>query len=374
MIAGVRSLSLLALVAAGCSEGALPLSGIDAALPPDLIAPGIDLAAGGPACRTVELRFTPGAPGLQIAAWIEDGAGSFVDTLYVTRATARYGLANRPGAALLKTDFKWPYGRREMVLPVWAHRRGHLYPRIVMGGVCGNSATTLCPDGTPCAGDCDDTTIVYHARVSSYEPYYCSPSGASPIDAMSCASRGQFSKGAFADGATSLYPPRADMTTVAAADSPELARFAGMNDLAAVSQATPPAGAPVEPPASWDAHQFPDGEYVAWIELSQESDFNASHDYPNQDDSTPAWNFEGHAFLGQPSVLFAVPFHLSPAGDVAAAADYAGYGAWDGQDGTLRPPDGTISEGVPGSGAGRLLEVTDGTASYRVQVAVGRCP
>jgi len=33
------------------------------------------------------------------------------------------GIGNRPGAAQMNSGFRWPYGRRESVLPVWAQRR-----------------------------------------------------------------------------------------------------------------------------------------------------------------------------------------------------------------------------------------------------------
>ena len=77
-------------------------------------------------CHAVELSFSPAAH-LQIAAWVEDSSGNFVDTVYVTRATGALGLANRPGNARFKSAYRWPYGRRVMVLPVWAHRRNHSY-------------------------------------------------------------------------------------------------------------------------------------------------------------------------------------------------------------------------------------------------------
>ncbi|MSP62374.1 MAG: hypothetical protein EXR72_18980 [Myxococcales bacterium] len=90
-------------------------------------------ARAEPICRGVDLHFAPGAPDMQIAVWIETAAGQYVDTAYITRLTGQFGLANRPGAGLLKTDFRWPYGRREMVLPVWAHRRNKHYPKVMMG-------------------------------------------------------------------------------------------------------------------------------------------------------------------------------------------------------------------------------------------------
>src|SRR5205814_664158 len=113
------------------------------------------------------------------------------------------------GEALLKTDFRWPYGRREMVLPIWAHKRDHHYPKVMMGGGCGNAPGKTCPDGSKCSGgpgcgdslscECDDTTIAYHSRVSSYETFFCAPNGGN-IDAMSCATPVRtLSKGAYAD-------------------------------------------------------------------------------------------------------------------------------------------------------------------------------
>ncbi len=331
-------------------------------------------ALADPPCRTVELRFAPGAADLQIAIWIEDVAGHFKNTAYITRLTGQFGLANRPGIALLKTNFRWPYGRREMVLPVWAHRRNVHYPKVLMGGACGNSPASKCLDKSPCGGDCEDSTIAYHSRTSSYEPFYCSPSGPSSIDAMSCASKGTFSKGAFADApAYSLYPPRADLTSFTNYDSGDAKNFASLNDLVAVSAATPKKGAPLNPPVSWSAASLPDGDYVAWIELSQESDFNAQHNHPNKADSVIEWDFEGHPFLGQPSVVYKVPFQIGASSYSNSTSSYAGYGSWDGSSGTMTLPDGTITVGIDGTGAGRLLQVNDGVDVYRFKVVVGGC-
>jgi hypothetical protein len=55
----------------------------------------------------------------QIAIWITDEQGSFVDTVYVTRKIAQKGLGNRGGSL----DDKWG-GSRLSTLPVWAHTRG----------------------------------------------------------------------------------------------------------------------------------------------------------------------------------------------------------------------------------------------------------
>ena len=126
-------------------------------------------------CRKVETTFFP-APNLQIAVWVEDEAGQYVDTVYVTRLTGTLGLANRPGNGFFKSDFRFPYGRREMVLPVWAHKRDKRYGRVMMGGKFGNSKETCMASGIS-ASECDDATIGYHFMVSSPEPFFCSPRG-----------------------------------------------------------------------------------------------------------------------------------------------------------------------------------------------------
>ena len=55
----------------------------------------------------------------QMAVWLEDEQGRFVDTVMVTRKTAAKGLGNRGGGL----DDRWG-GSRLSVLPVWAYRRG----------------------------------------------------------------------------------------------------------------------------------------------------------------------------------------------------------------------------------------------------------
>ncbi|HMI92890.1 MAG TPA: hypothetical protein VK509_16055, partial [Polyangiales bacterium] len=70
----------------------------------------------------LELRFTP-APHAQIAIWVEDANGRFIRTFGLTQAVAFRGIGNRPGASLMNSGYRWPYGRREGALPVWASRR-----------------------------------------------------------------------------------------------------------------------------------------------------------------------------------------------------------------------------------------------------------
>src|SRR5687768_9603404 len=81
-------------------------------------------------CRVLDIDLLP-SEDLQIVIWLEDEAGNFIDTLFITDATGRYGLGNRPGIMEFNTEFGWPYGRRETVFPVWSHRRGVVYPKLV---------------------------------------------------------------------------------------------------------------------------------------------------------------------------------------------------------------------------------------------------
>src|SRR5579862_4357965 len=79
---------------------------------------GAAWAGPDPTCRVVQVAFTPqGLPAQgkrtalspQIAVWVEQPTGPWVADLYVTRSIGLYGLGNRPGQALLKSDYRWPY-------------------------------------------------------------------------------------------------------------------------------------------------------------------------------------------------------------------------------------------------------------------------
>src|SRR5262249_18510731 len=78
-------------------------------------------------------------------------------------------------------------------------------------------------------------------------------------------------------------------------------------------------------------------------------------------------------FLGQPSIVFKVPFRYDGTGATFGTATYAGYGAWDGQDGDLRPPDGSITTDKDGSGLGRLVGLDGQAQGNRFAVVVGAC-
>lgn len=352
-----------------------------------------DAWAIDPTCRVVEVRFTPqGFPAQggraplapQIAVWVEQPDAKWLADLYVTRSVGLLGLGNRPGAALLKSDFRWPYGRRPMTLPIWAYRRGKQYGYVVMGGKCStrynpnNPADTTCPNDFNGSPADDDTTIAYHGPVSSTEPYYCSPSGwrtvvQNGVDVVTCASSFFGSKGWYAPGLSSPFPPRADLMAFGGNDHPSAMRFATDNDVAAVSAATPATGRLVDPIRWYTNSSTPDGNYVMWVEASIESDFNPSWMTGKaMPEPHSEWDHLGKDFLGQPSVVYKVPFVLDMSGRVATTADYEGYGDWRGLSGTINPPDATISQSG-GSGADRLSMNTDSDGSWRVKVSVAAC-
>ena len=343
-------------------------------------------ALADPSCRSVEVSMKP-IPRVQMAVWVEDAHGTYLDTLYVTRLTGSLGLANRPGIATFKSDYRFPYGPREMVMPVWAHARGKVYDKVVMGGALVDGAGARTGDTVTCAGDCRNETIGYHYNVSSPEPFYCAPSGGTGgvgLDATSCASSFYGCKGAYLPGGTSYYPPRADLVTfLSNHDSVVSAKYASVNDLGAVSGATPPGNAIMDPPIHWVPTV--DGSYVMKVEVSSEYDFNAFHDHPQTVDGSPelaSFGLEdsptktygqsgfkyGTGGFGQPSIVYAVPFTVGAMTEVDTTTAYAGYGDWDGATGRMHAPDMTITDGMEGTGVGRLLLASDASGSWRVKV------
>ncbi|MDB4964395.1 MAG: Fibronectin type domain protein [Myxococcales bacterium] len=315
------------------------------------------IAVADSACRLVEINFQPAAH-LQLAVWIEDAQGNYVDTAYVTRSTGALGLGNRPGNGAFKSAYRWPYGRREMVLPVWAHKRNQLYPYVVMGGGQGV--------------DAHDDSIGYHEAYSSTESFYCPPSNL-PLDAVSCASPFVGSKGLYAAGRTSFYPPRADLTTFGSFDSSDARDFVRINDLVAISGATPPGGRLIDPDIRWAVPStVPDGQYVVRVEASLEADFNDAHRHPSFPDINQELRGFGRDALGQPSVVYSVPIALDGTPAITTTNSAVGYGDWDGATGTMHPLDASISTSA-GSGVGRLDSVTDADGTWRVKVFAASC-
>jgi hypothetical protein len=230
----------------------------------------------------------------------------------------------------------------------------------------------------------------FHESASSPDPYFCRPMSLNEVDvdAITCPTAVfNSSKGKFDKTKKTPYPPRNDLVNFTDRDCDELyskdgmncarsaASFAKLNDLDAVSRATPPYGKPFEVRRLLPLGLLP-GRYLVHVEINKEFDQNAAHRYATyQDPQLPEAGIETN--IGQPSVVFTVPIVVGAEPAYAATSAFAGYGDWDGKSGTLHPADGTIST-TPGSGQGRLLAFVPGWeeaagAAARVHVMTGSC-
>ena len=292
----------------------------------------------------------------------------FVDTLMVTNMTAARGIGNRPGVSNFLSGPLFPYGKRSMALPIWAHARGKLYDTVVM------------QDGR-------ETWLGFHESLSSGEPYYCRPLRAQEInvDAITCPTRFTSAKGKLDSSTTSYYPPRNDLTTFSNGDCDVLGgvypgcaasatSYATLNDLDAVAAATPPYGARYT--GTWTIPTtLPAGDYALLVEVNKEFDNNAAHTHPSYTDP----QLSGYGLtnnFGQPSVVYRVPIQIDVGAGAAAAAtttQIAGYSDWTGLSGAINGRDATISTAHPGSGEGRLLEISTAAGTGRVHVQVQPC-
>lgn len=348
--------------------------------------------------RVLEIAFHP-TRRAQIAVWIERSDGTFVHTLALTRAVAYRGIGNRPGASQMNSGFLWPYGRREGVLPVWAHRRAaapdaRQFRRIIFQ---------------------DRTSEGWASRSASdfsQEQYFClsfnrEASSMDALDAVSCPSVFNSDKGRYltetdvANGYSepmetspgngvmrplsleSLYPPRRDVVrcdAIGCYDHADVDAFATdaravMPEIDAVTMATPPEGEHTlmfTVPTAWE-----NGEYAVFIEVNTEGDYNAvwgPQRFPTPVAPSGSWDFwameYGYSFRGQPSVVYRIPFTLTSGATTVFEREPVGYGSLDGSDGELHAMDGSITQSpldAPGSGADRLML---GTSDHRVRVRV----
>ncbi len=339
------------------------------------------LTAAADHCRVVDVEFTPApyvpAPGLpdfpsQMVIWLEkppvfpSTVGEFVDTIYITQETGRFGIGNRPGRMDFNSGPLWPYGRREGVFPIWAHR--HLtgpnspgpYPRVIF-----HSPPPVDPPPL-------EDRLSHQPKVSSQELHFCRPLQSTGMDkpfwdAGTCASSSYTDKGLLAADLTSLYPPRADLVR-ALEDYVDVEMFALINQLDAVSQATPDPG--TNSIFTWSIPtELASGDYVLWVEVSKEFDHNATYTEAARPSPAVPYGAYGEAYRGQPSVVFKVPFNIGGAELPEVTLDYAGYSDPDALDGEVRPPDATITTDVLGSGASRLALRLDATNKmFRVRV------
>lgn len=294
----------------------------------------------------VEFHFEPVA-NAQIAIWLEREDGTFVQDVFVTQATGSLGIGNRGGRWDFLSSWRFPYGPRPQVLPIWAHARGKSYPKLIFH------------DDDP--NDLD--SLGYHENTSSPEPYYCRPLAQEEhdvisTDTMTCPSPSTFQsdKGRFdPSGAMSPYPPRNDLTSYETGhDHADVYMLSSLNDLDAYTRATPAGNTPALFTAVVDGDVAKEGPLVAWIEVNLEHDENADFEFDRDGDHfvDPRLENYGIEYFGQPSVVYRVDFDPSQS-EFVGSESYAGYGDFDGATGTINPPDATISESG-GSGADRL--------------------
>jgi hypothetical protein len=365
-----------------------------------LLALGAVASSAAAQAASIELTFTP-TDRAQIAVWVEREDGTFMGTLALTYAVAKAGIGNRPGALQFNSGYRWPYGRREGVLPVWAHRRAAVpgaqaWKRIIFQ---------------------DRTSEGYASRSSndmSPDNYYClsfqvASSGRDALDAVTCASVFASDKGRYittqdvdkgyaepfetapGEGSMrrldllSLYPPRRDVERCiqpTCFDHIDVADFqahalAVMPELDAVTRATLQGRRTAQwtfaLPGEWPR----EGAYRLFIEVNVEGDHN--DDYSSARFPTPitpssqwdSWAYDlgyGYAYRGQPSVVYALDFSLDQPTS-SSTLEPVGYGSLEGEHGELTPMDASISDDPgqrPGSGADRLLAQDGQRASLRV--------
>jgi hypothetical protein len=340
---------------------------------------GLALLAAAGICHTIGVGLQPQSNGgqsyeepPQIVIWVETTAGQYVTTLYITAQTGRFGMGNRPGRFDFNSGPMWPYGRRVTTFPVWAHKHGQTFPVVEFQNSPDDPFDCFSGSGSQYQL-CGENNLSHPSKQSSLEKHYCQPLQSSDgkwtqaADAMTCATVAQTDKGKFAtaaptDTAASLYPPRTDVLR-GAPDSASVDMYKSINPFDAVSQATPVLGQETE--IDWPIPQdlpMPMGDYVMFVEVAKAFDFNATYNstaYPAP--SGLLWSSYGIPYRGQPSIVYKIPFTIGLADTVASTPQYVGYGDPTGQDGSIRPPDSTITTDTPGSGGSRLQLMSDGS-------------
>jgi hypothetical protein len=345
--------------------------------------------------RTVTVDFTPTAR-VQLAMWIESSDHSLFQTVRLTYAVAMRGIGNRPGAMQMDSGYRWPYGRREGVLPIWAHRRA---------AASGLSFRRVIFVDRP-EGDASRAGDEYFNTPEPTDGFCLSFSGHESVDAISCASVFNSNKGRFmtatdlsqhyaepfedAPGVghmrvldlASLYPPRGEITPVACSancdtfhhDHDDVFTFPEerarvMPELDAITMATLPRDMPYsytfDVPTAW-----PNGQYTLFVEANTEFDFADPDWHLTSPESPAAWDCYandsggcnyGHPWRGQPSVLYAIPIAIgtaTTANGTYTTATPIGHGDLYGLTGDVSTMSGAgmTDDPVvhPGSGADRL--------------------
>ena len=182
--------------------------------------------------------------GPQIAVWLQDGSRKVRRHALRHQRHGQYeGSPTVPGRWDFLSGPLFPYGKRVMSLPIWAHARGKTYATVMMQeAICEVGGPTF--QGESCLG--------YHESYSSEELYFCRPlqqgeaqvrhrrlpSTRSPAPACFHSEKGNLP-------ATRCPTTRRAVTSRASActDSEDPPTYAAINDLDAVAAATPGYGA-----------------------------------------------------------------------------------------------------------------------------------
>jgi hypothetical protein len=320
-------------------------------------------------CVNVSVQFTP-TDSLQIVAWVEDEAGNYIDTIYMTAKTGVYGMGNRPGRFDFNSgpipnpatgvDDMWPYGRRTTTFPVWAHKHDQEFPLVIFQDEADDNLSHSFDQSSP-------EHAPYCRPVSAEGSSQCWNMSDKMIwDTGTCATQAFTDKGKFSPTLKSKYPPRSDLTRNADLDSLAVEMYATLNTFDSISRATPKGGMPTE--IRWAVpRDLSPGNYVMFVETSKAFDFNASYNATVFPPPNVGYSACGKPYRGQPSIVYRVPFTITSTPSDASTTDYAGYGDPDGKTGGIRPPDATITSDTPGSGALRFQLVSD-NGTYRVRV------
>lgn len=352
----------------------------------------------------MEITFRP-VDYAQIALWVEDDTGNLIKTLRLTEATASRGIGNRPGASQMNSGFRWPYGRREGVLPIWATRRAtapgaQKFRRVIFQNRLSEGRASRTSDDY------------------SKDDYFClsfqkERSSKDALDAVSCATVFSSDKGRyiteddiasgygepFEDPETgqgillpleyeSLYPPRRDVAPcIDCFEHPDVASFGSharevMPEIDAVTMATPKGDRertelfPV--PKDWEP-----GTYRLCLEINVEGDYNEVYNdatFPTPVTPSGLWDEYwavryGYAYRGQPSVLYCTDFDVGSGEDTRTFGTdkpEGSAGTWDHRRddfGQLHDMSGMTDDPVnkPGAGADRLQVLSSGD---RLQVKI----
>ena len=282
-----------------CTLLALALASLD---------PAIAAAGTAGQCHVVDVNFmtaddsgNTAAPyhlRPQMVVWLEDPAGAYVDTLYITQQTGTFGIGNRPGRFDFNSGPIWPYGRRITTFPVWAAK-----PKPEL------QATGTFPFPTLEYQDHSDSNLSHAVNKSSTELHFCRPldtheaAWGIAMDAGTCATTAFTDKGEFsATLGTTGYPPRSDLNRDGSRDSLDVDMYPMMNPFDAVSQATPQAGVPTQ--ITWPIPStLTSGDYVMMVEVSKEFDYNGTYNattYPAPCDTCIPYANYGAPYRGQP--------------------------------------------------------------------------